>query len=141
LCFDSESFIAQCRKETPKFSGITTSKKPKLYIASVGEKPIYVGVTKQSIRNRLRFGWNANGLLRIVAHPILLYAKINPDWKEPITRKISAFFLLALFSIFFIFSQVHAAHSPQPEQSMSTSPPIEEPKRHCHLTELRLQPN
>jgi hypothetical protein len=61
LNFDSQSFVVECQEGTPQFSGIATSKKPKLYIVSVDEKPIYVGVTKQSIRNRLRFGWNANG--------------------------------------------------------------------------------
>jgi len=61
LSFDSQSFVVQCQEGTPQFSGIATSKKPKLYIVSVEEKPIYVGVTKQSIRNRLRFGWKANG--------------------------------------------------------------------------------
>ena len=61
LSFDSESFVVLCQKGTPKFSGIATSKKPKLYIVSVDEKPIYVGVTKQSLRNRLRLGWSANG--------------------------------------------------------------------------------
>ncbi|MDO8614543.1 MAG: hypothetical protein Q7T33_02250 [Dehalococcoidia bacterium] len=61
LTFDATTFVVTCAKGTPRFSGIATSKKPKLYIASVDEKPIYVGVTKQSIRNRLRFGWNAEG--------------------------------------------------------------------------------
>ena len=61
LSFDSASFVVQCQKGTPKFSGIATSKKPKLYIVSVDEQPIYVGVTKQSVRNRLRLGWSANG--------------------------------------------------------------------------------
>ena len=61
LTFDATAFVVECEKGTPKFSGIVTSKKPKLYIASVDEAPIYVGVTKQSIRNRLRFGWNAAG--------------------------------------------------------------------------------
>jgi hypothetical protein len=61
LTFDASAFVVTCSKGTRKFSGIATSKKPKLYIASVDEKPIYVGVTKQSIRNRLRFGWNADG--------------------------------------------------------------------------------
>lgn len=61
LTFDATSFVVTCAKGTQKFSGIATSKKPKLYIASVDEKPIYVGVTKQSLRNRLRFGWNAEG--------------------------------------------------------------------------------
>ena len=61
LTFDSESFDVKCRKGTPKFSGIATSKRPKLYIVSVDEKPIYVGVTRQPVRNRLRLGWSANG--------------------------------------------------------------------------------
>jgi hypothetical protein len=61
LSFNSESFAVQCQKGTQKFSGIATSKKPKLYIVSVNEKPIYVGVTKQSLRNRLRLGWKASG--------------------------------------------------------------------------------
>ena len=61
LNFDAERFSVLCAKGTEKFSGIATSKLPKLYIASVDEKPIYVGVTKQSMRNRLRFGWNAQG--------------------------------------------------------------------------------
>jgi hypothetical protein len=61
LSFTSESFKVLCQKGTAKFSGIATSKMPKLYIVSVDEKPIYVGVTKQSLRNRLRFGWNADG--------------------------------------------------------------------------------
>jgi hypothetical protein len=61
LSFDSACFAVRCPKGTPKFSGIATSKKPKLYIVSVDEKPIYVGVTKQPLRNRLRLGWNANG--------------------------------------------------------------------------------
>jgi hypothetical protein len=61
LVFDARSFAVTAVNGTPRFSGIATSKKPKLYIVSVDEKPIYVGVTKQSIRNRLRFGWNADG--------------------------------------------------------------------------------
>jgi hypothetical protein len=61
LTFDATAFVVTCARGTSTFSGIATSKKRKLYIASVDEKPIYVGVTKQSIRNRLRFGWNAAG--------------------------------------------------------------------------------
>jgi hypothetical protein len=61
LTFDAVGFHVTCERNTPRFSGIATSKKPKLYIASVDDIPFYVGVTKQSLRNRLRFGWNANG--------------------------------------------------------------------------------
>ncbi len=35
--------------------------RPKLYIISHNKKPIYVGITRQSIRNRLRMGFKATG--------------------------------------------------------------------------------
>lgn len=44
-----------------KFSGRATSKLPKLYVVSAGRRPIYVGITRQSMRQRLRYGWSANG--------------------------------------------------------------------------------
>ena len=31
-------------------------RKPKLYVVSVDDAPIYLGITKQPMRNRLRFG-------------------------------------------------------------------------------------
>ena len=61
LAFDANAFRVTCEKGTDKFSGIATSDKPKLYIASSADKPFYVGITKQSLRNRLRFGWSADG--------------------------------------------------------------------------------
>lgn len=61
LIFDATSFRVTCERGTPRFSGVATSKKPKLYIASVDDKPFYVGITKQSLRNRLRLGWRAKG--------------------------------------------------------------------------------
>ena len=61
LTFDANAFTVRCQNSTPRFSGIATSRKPKLYIVSVDEEPIYVGITKQSIRNRLRYGWSADG--------------------------------------------------------------------------------
>ena len=62
LTFDHTAFRVTCARGTSRFSGIATSKKPKLYIiGGVDGKPIYVGITKQSLRNRLRFGWSANG--------------------------------------------------------------------------------
>ncbi len=56
LTFDEKAF-----EVAPRFAGIAVSKKPKLYVFSVAKTPIYVGVTKQHMRNRLRFGWNAKG--------------------------------------------------------------------------------
>lgn len=61
LTFDAKAFTVECAKGTPNFSGIATSRKPKLYVVSLEEQPIYVGLTKQPIRNRLRLGWNARG--------------------------------------------------------------------------------
>jgi hypothetical protein len=61
LTFTPEAFKVLCPKGTDKFSGTATSDLPKLYIASINDNPIYVGITKQSIRNRLRLGWNAKG--------------------------------------------------------------------------------
>jgi hypothetical protein len=47
----------------PSFTGLATSSLPKLYVvtASGEQAPIYVGITRQSMRSRLRFGWTANG--------------------------------------------------------------------------------
>jgi hypothetical protein len=61
LTFTPAAFTVLCAKGTNKFSGLSTSDLPKLYVASIDNKPIYVGITKQSIRNRLRLGWNAKG--------------------------------------------------------------------------------
>lgn len=61
LSFDKERFTVECPLGTDKFSGLATSGLPKLYIVSCSNQPIYVGITKQSIRNRLRFGWSATG--------------------------------------------------------------------------------
>lgn len=68
LSFTRDAFTLLCAKGTNKFSGLATSALPKLYIASTDNKPIYVGITKQRVRDRLRLGWNANGdfwLLRL----------------------------------------------------------------------------
>ena len=61
LDFDARKFVVTCSKGSNKFSGFSTSKKPKLYVVSVRGDPIYVGVTRQPIRNRLRLGWSASG--------------------------------------------------------------------------------
>jgi hypothetical protein len=61
LAFDAKSFAVTCAKGTNKFSGTATSKNPKLYVVSVDGWPVYVGITKQPMRNRLRFGWKATG--------------------------------------------------------------------------------
>lgn len=44
-----------------KLSGPAARRVPKLYVISQDQKPFYVGVTKQTIRARLRLGFDANG--------------------------------------------------------------------------------
>lgn len=61
LIFDSSRFQVVSPGGGNKFSGDATSGLPKLYIVSSNEIPVYVGVTKQSMRNRLRYGWTASG--------------------------------------------------------------------------------
>jgi hypothetical protein len=61
LTFSSEDFTVLCARGTNNFSGLATSDLPKLYVASIENKPVYVGMTKQSMRNRLRLGWRAKG--------------------------------------------------------------------------------
>jgi hypothetical protein len=61
LTISPASFTSRCEQGTSKFSGLATSLKPKLYVVSSDHKPIYVGMTKRPIRDRLRVGWKANG--------------------------------------------------------------------------------
>jgi len=44
-----------------RFSGRAASRLPKLYVVTAGALPIYVGITRQSMRARLRYGWSASG--------------------------------------------------------------------------------
>ncbi|UDF30136.1 UNVERIFIED_ORG: hypothetical protein LHK14_02070 [Roseateles sp. XES5] len=61
ISYTPKAFTVLCAKGTTKFSGLSTSNLPKLYIASIDGIPVYVGMTKQSIRARLRYGWKADG--------------------------------------------------------------------------------
>lgn len=63
LTFDAVTFAVKCPESTSKFSGLATSRFPKLYVISVEghSYPVYVGITKQSMSSRLRVGWAANG--------------------------------------------------------------------------------
>src|SRR5437868_1989196 len=53
--------IVRCSRGLSRFSGIATSKRPKIYIASLNGMPIYIGQTTQSMGTRIRMGWSANG--------------------------------------------------------------------------------
>ncbi len=61
LTISSTNFVVRCDKGTAKFSGISTNRLPKIYVVSIEGKPIYVGLTKRSMRERLRVGWSATG--------------------------------------------------------------------------------
>jgi len=61
LSFNSRTFKVTSREGGNKFSKIATSKLPKLYVVSVAGKLVYVGITKQRMRNRLTFGFTAVG--------------------------------------------------------------------------------
>lgn len=61
LTFDSEKYAVVCPKGTTRFSGLATSKLPKLYIVVAETKPIYVGITRQFMRARFRLGFKATG--------------------------------------------------------------------------------
>jgi len=57
------SFTVADHQGVSKFGPPLTSKLPKLYIVTVEGQhaPVYVGITRQSMRTRLRFGWTADG--------------------------------------------------------------------------------
>lgn len=55
------TFAVVCSLGTPKFSNLASSRIPKLYIVAIDVKPIYVGITKQPMRSRLRYGFLADG--------------------------------------------------------------------------------
>ena len=44
-----------------ELSGPAALRVPKLYVISNEERPLYVGVTRQTMRTRLRIGFDANG--------------------------------------------------------------------------------
>jgi hypothetical protein len=54
-------FEITCADGGRKLSAEARSVRPKLYIVSVKEMPIYVGITRQNIRSRLRYGLSADG--------------------------------------------------------------------------------
>ncbi len=53
--------LVQCAKGTPRFSGPASQRVAKLYVVSRDNWPIYVGVTVQTMRTRLRLGFTATG--------------------------------------------------------------------------------
>jgi len=44
-----------------ELSSRAQARRPKLYVVARGRRPVYVGITNQPIRARLRLGWSADG--------------------------------------------------------------------------------
>jgi hypothetical protein len=61
LRFDSKRFNVISPDGSNNFSGLATSRLPKLYVVCVEGKAVYVGITKQSMRSRLTYGFTAVG--------------------------------------------------------------------------------
>ena len=64
LTFNSERdnrCAVRCAKGTLRFSGLASQRIPKLYVVSRDNWPIHFGVTVQTMRTRLRFGFTAIG--------------------------------------------------------------------------------
>lgn len=61
LTFDSRRFKVRAPDGGNKFRGRASRRETKLYVFSVDNAPIYVGVTKQPVGARLRLGWSAKG--------------------------------------------------------------------------------
>ena len=61
LSFDAQKYVVACPKGTLRFSGLATCRLPKLYIVSVDAVPVYVGITRQPMATRLRYGFKATG--------------------------------------------------------------------------------
>jgi hypothetical protein len=61
LQFDSTKRAVTHPSGARTFTGRAAGSWPKLYVVVADRKPIYVGVTRQSISGRLRLGWNSDG--------------------------------------------------------------------------------
>src|SRR5882757_5088018 len=48
-------------KVNRKFSGLASRKIPKLYVVVANSKVVYVGITRQTVSSRLRYGFTAKG--------------------------------------------------------------------------------
>lgn len=61
LSIEPDRCGVMCSRGKPKFSGLASGNKPKLYIASHRGMPIYVGQTVRTMGSRLRLGFKAKG--------------------------------------------------------------------------------
>lgn len=61
LAVSPEGYTVRCGQGTDRFSGLASRLIPKLYVVSVDEWPVYVGITSRRMSERLRYGWRAKG--------------------------------------------------------------------------------
>lgn len=65
LTHEPLAFTVRCPNGTPRFAGLASRRVSKLYVVT-GEvesvsQPVYVGVTRQTMQKRFRYGWDADG--------------------------------------------------------------------------------
>lgn len=61
LTFTPRRYTIATPSGDPRLSRLVQARRPKLYVVASGRRPVYVGITNQPIRARLRLGWSANG--------------------------------------------------------------------------------
>jgi hypothetical protein len=61
LKFSATRFRVYSPSGTQKLSPQAQARRPKLYVVARRGQPVYVGITNQPIRSRLRLGWKADG--------------------------------------------------------------------------------
>ncbi len=59
--FNATTFSIRKDGQDHRFSGRACGSEPKLYLFGWEHRALYIGVTKQAIRTRLRLGWKADG--------------------------------------------------------------------------------
>ncbi len=61
LKFTARAFRIYSASGEQKLSHPVQARRPKLYVVASHGRPVYVGITNQPIRSRLRLGWTADG--------------------------------------------------------------------------------
>src|SRR5713226_4785295 len=62
LKFNAKTFQVYSASGAQKLSPQAQARRPKLYVVARRGRPVYVGITNQPIRARLRLGWTADGI-------------------------------------------------------------------------------
>ncbi len=73
--FDARAFQIEAASVESKMSARARASCPKLYVIAVKGRVVYVGVTNQPIRNRLRQGWRADGRTGYYGYPFRHHLK------------------------------------------------------------------